>query len=152
YLSHVILVRKARGAEPPETLHTDPLVYQGGSGVLLGPRDPIVLENPAWGLDFEGELCAVLGDTPLGTTPARAGSSVRLFMLADDVTYRNLVPTELAKGFGFFQSRPATAFSPFAVTPDELGEAYRVGRVHLRLRCSLNGALVGDPEAGEMHF
>jgi fumarylacetoacetate (FAA) hydrolase len=152
YLSHVILVRKARGAEPPETLRSDPLVYQGGSGVLLGPRDPVELVDPAWGLDFEGEVCAVLGDTPLGTRAQEAASHVRLLMLANDLTYRNLVPGELAKGFGFFQSKPATAFSPFAVTPDELGDAYRDGRVHLRLSCFLNGALVGDPEAGEMHF
>jgi fumarylacetoacetate (FAA) hydrolase len=152
YLSHVIRVRKARGAEPPETLRTDPLVYQGGSGVLLSAREPLVLPELAWGLDFEGELCAVLGDTPRATTQATAGACIRLFMLANDVTYRNLVPSELAKGFGFFCSKPATAFSPFAVTVDELGASFVAGRVHGALSCWLNGALMGDPDAAEMHF
>jgi fumarylacetoacetate (FAA) hydrolase len=153
YLNHVVLARKARGAAPPETLRTDPLVYQGGSGVLLGPTDDIPLADPAWGLDFEAEVAVVLGDTPRGIAAADAGACVRLIMLANDVTLRNLVPGELAKGFGFFQSKPATAFSPFAVTPDELGDAWRDGRVHLRLRTTYNGTLVGDPEAGaEMHF
>lgn len=152
YLTHVVRVRKARGADPPPTLEVDPLVYQGGSGVLLGPRDRLYLPDAAWGLDFEGELCAVLGDTPMGMSAEEAPRCIRLFMLANDVTYRNLVPAELAKGFGFFQSKPATAFSPFAVTPDELGAAYRAGRIHARLRCWLNGELKGDPDAGEMHF
>ncbi len=148
----MLRVRRARGAEPPETLRTDPLVYQGGSGVLLGPRAPMKLADPAWGLDFEAELCAVLGDVPQGIRAEDVAPHVRLFMLANDVTLRNLIPPELAKGFGFFQSKPATAFSPFAITPDELGSAYRGGRVHLPLRCFLNGRLVGDPDAGEMHF
>lgn len=153
YLTHVRLVRRARGAEPPATLETDPLVYQGGSGVLLGPEDPIPLGDPALGLDFEGEVCVVLGDVPAGTRAAEAGRLVRLLCLANDLTFRNLVPRELAKGFGFFQSKPATTFSPFAVTPDELGAAWRDGRVHLRLRVTWNGALVGDCDAGpEMHF
>jgi fumarylacetoacetate (FAA) hydrolase len=153
FLNHVLLVRKARNAEPPATLETDPLVYQGGSSVLLGPRDPIVVPDPAWGCDFEAEVCVVLGDVPQGTTPAAAAAQVRLLLLANDVTYRNLVPAELAKGFGFFQSKPATAFSPVAVTPDELGDSWRDGRLHLRLRTTLNGALAGDPDAGdEMHF
>jgi fumarylacetoacetate (FAA) hydrolase len=153
YLNHVRLVRKARGAPPPDTLTTDPLVYQGGSGVLLGPTDDLPLGDPADGLDFEAEVCVILGDTPIGTRADDAERHVRLLMLANDVTRRNLVPAELAKGFGFFQSKPATAFSPFAVTPDELGGAWRDGRVHLRLRSIYNGALVGDPEAGpEMHF
>ncbi len=153
FLNHVILVRKARGAEPPPTLETDPLVYQGGSGDLLGPRDPIVLHDPAWGLDYESEVVVVLGDVPLGTTAADAGQHVRLVMLANDVTLRNLVPNELAKGFGFFQSKPATAFSPFAVTVDELGEAWHGGRAHLRVRSTYNGAVIGDCDAGpEMHF
>jgi fumarylacetoacetate (FAA) hydrolase len=153
YINHIILVRKARGAEPPATLEEDPLVYQGGSGVLLGPRDDIPLRDEKHGLDFEAEVCAVLGDVPMGTTRKDAARHVRLLMLANDVTLRNLVPPELAKGFGFFQSKPATAFSPFAVTPDELGHAWREGRVHLRLRSIYNGELVGDPEAGpEMHF
>lgn len=153
YINHIILVRKARGAEPPETLRTDPLVYQGGSGVLLGPTDDIPLRDERWGLDFEAEVCVILGDTPMGTTAEGAERHVRLLCLANDITLRNLVPTELAKGFGFFNSKPATAFSPLAVTPDELGDAWQGGRVHLRLRTHLNGALVGDPEAGpEMHF
>jgi fumarylacetoacetate (FAA) hydrolase len=153
YLNHVRLVRRARGAEPPRTLETDPLVYQGGSGVLLGPADPIPLLDERWGLDFEGEVCAILGDVPQGTRAADAGRHVRLLMLANDVTFRNLIPDELAKGFGFFQSKPATAFSPFAATPDELGRAWRDGRVHLRLRVTYRGELVGDLDAGpEMHF
>jgi fumarylacetoacetate (FAA) hydrolase len=152
YLSHVIRVRKARGAEPPPTLTTDPLVYQGGSGVLLSARAPLVLPDQSWGLDFEGELCAVLGDTPRATQPVDAGRHIRLFMLANDVTYRNLVPPELAKGFGFFCAKPATAFSPFAVTSDELGSSLVSGRVRRALSCWLNGALMGDPNGEEMHF
>ncbi|HEY3496972.1 MAG TPA: fumarylacetoacetate hydrolase family protein [Polyangiaceae bacterium] len=153
YLNHVVLVRRARNADPPEDVKTVPLVYQGGSSVLLGPHDPLPLSEQAWGLDFEGELCAVLGDVPIGTTADRAAPYVRLLMLANDITYRNLVPPELKRGFGFFQSKPATAFSPFAVTPDELGGAFRDGRVFLRLRSTLNGLLVGDVDAGSgMHF
>jgi fumarylacetoacetate (FAA) hydrolase len=153
FLNHVILVRKARGAEPPPTLETDPLVYQGGSGDLLGPRDPIQLVDEAWGLDFEAEVCVVLGDVPLGTTAAGAGAHVRLLLLCNDVSLRNLIPAELAKGFGFFQSKPATAFSPFAVTPDELGDAWRGGRLHARVRSTYNGEVIGDCDSGpEMHF
>jgi fumarylacetoacetate (FAA) hydrolase len=153
FINHIVLVRRARGAEPQETLATDPLVYQGASGCLLGPRDSFALGDEAFGLDFESEVCVVLGDTPRGTTPDRASDQVRLFMLANDWTYRNLVPPELAKGFGFFVSKPATSFSPFAVTPDELGAAYHDGRLHLPLQTRLNGVLVGDPNAGsEMHF
>ena len=152
FLNHVILVRKARGAEPPETLRTDPLVYQGGSGVLLGPTDDIVLADESWGLDFESEVCVILDDTPQGTRADGAGRHVKLLLLANDVTLRNLVPNELAKSFGFFQSKPATAFSPFAITPDELGDAWSGGRVHLRLRTTYNGALVGDCDGAEMHF
>lgn len=153
YLNHVRLVRRARGAEPPPGLTTDPLAYQGGSGVLLGPTDPIPLGDPAWGLDFEGEVAVITGDVPLGTPPGAALDLVRLLCLANDVSLRNLIPGELAKGFGFLQSKPSTAFSPFAVTPDELGPAWRDGRVHLRLTVRLNGAVVGDLEAGpEMHF
>jgi fumarylacetoacetate (FAA) hydrolase len=153
YLSHMILVRRARGAEPPATLETDPLVYQGGSGVLLGPYSPFPLPNAEWGLDFEAELAVVLGDVPRGIGTAAAGQTIRLLMLANDWSYRNLVPNELAKGFGFFNSKPATAFSPFAVTPDELGEAWYDGRLHLPLLCTLNGQRVGQPNAGVgMHF
>ena len=153
FLNHVRLVRKARGAEVPPTLETDPLVYQGGSGVLLGPTDNLVLVDTRWGMDFESEVCAVLDDVPLGTTAAAASPHVALLMLCNDVSLRNLIPAELAKSFGFFQSKPATAFSPFAITPDELGSAWRDGRVYLRLQTWLNGKLVGDTEAGpEMHF
>jgi fumarylacetoacetate (FAA) hydrolase len=153
YLNHVTLVRRARGATPPATLETDPLVYQGGSSELLAPCAPLVLGDPSWGLDFEGELAVVLGDTPRGTQARDAERYVRLITIVNDVTYRNLVPAELEKGFGFFRSKPATTMAPFAVTPDELGTAFRAGRVHLRLHVYLNDALVGDLEAGEgMHF
>jgi fumarylacetoacetate (FAA) hydrolase len=153
FLNHVILVRKARNAEPPKTLETDPLIYQGGSGDMLGCRDPFVLHDPAWGLDFESEVCVVLGDTPIGTKASEAADCVRLVMLANDWTLRNLVPDELAKSFGFFNSKPATAFSPWAVTPDELGDAWKGGRAHVRVTSTYNGKQVGDCDAGpEMHF
>jgi fumarylacetoacetate (FAA) hydrolase len=119
---------------------------------LLGPTDDFSLGDPRFGLDFEAEVCAVLGDTPRGTKAASAAPYVQLFMLANDWTFRNLVSPELAKGFGFFVSKPATAFSPFAVTADELGASYREGRLHLQLETRLNGQLCGDPDAGEMHF
>ncbi|HEY4178471.1 MAG TPA: fumarylacetoacetate hydrolase family protein, partial [Kofleriaceae bacterium] len=153
FLNHVILVRKARNAEPPKTLETDPLIYQGGSGDLLGCRDPFVLREPAWGLDFESEVCVVLGDTPIGTKASEAASCVKLVMLANDWTLRALVPDELAKSFGFFNSKPATAFSAFAVTPDELGAAWQNGRAHVRVTSTYNGNVVGTCDAGpEMHF
>ncbi len=153
FLNHVRLVRRARGAEPPATLETDPLVYQGGSGVLLGPRAPFALPDVAWGLDFEAEVCVVLGDAPRGLSRESAGSAIKLVMLANDWSYRNLIPAELGKGFGFFNSKPATSFSPFAVSPDELGSAWRDGRLHHPLVCHLNGHLLGRPDAGVgMHF
>jgi fumarylacetoacetate (FAA) hydrolase len=153
YINHIVLVRKARGAEPPPTLRTDPLVYQGGSGIMLGPTEPIRLKDPAWGCDFESEVSVILGDTPQGTTKANAAPYVRLLMLVNDVSLRNLIPAELEKGFGFFTSKPASAFSPVAVTPDELGDAWRGGRIHLPLVTHLNGKKFGDPDAGpEMHF
>jgi fumarylacetoacetate (FAA) hydrolase len=158
FLNHLILVRRARGAEPPATLASEPLVYQGGSGALAGPRDDIPLADPALGLDFEAEVAAIVGDVPRGTSPGEGPEHIRLLVLANDVTFRNLIPDELAKGFGFFQSKPATAFSPFAVTPDELGEAWRDGRVHLPLRSTYTraqggGVIAGEPNAGpEMHF
>lgn len=153
YLNHVILVRKARNAELPPTLKTDPLVYQGGSGTFLAPTQDIPLPDESWGLDFESEVAVILGDVPMGTRAGDAGRHVKLLMLVNDVSLRNLIPNELAKGFGFFQSKPSSAFSPFALTPDELGPAWREGRVHLRLRSTLNGQLVGDTDAGpEMHF
>lgn len=153
YLNHVILVRKARKAEPPATLKTDPLIYQGGSGHLLGPTEPIALRDEAWGCDFESEVVCILGDVPQGVTAQQASQCVRLICLANDVSLRNLIPDELAKGFGFFQSKPASAFSPVACTPDELGPAWRDGRVHLRLQTWLNTERVGDVDAGpQMHF
>lgn len=153
YINHIVLVRKARDAEPPETLETDPLIYQGGSGTFLGPREDIPLVDFDWGLDFEAEVAVVLGDTPRGVSPDEALDYVRLIVLVNDITLRNLIPTELAKSFGFFQSKPSSAFSPFAVTPDELGDAWKDGRIHLPLESHYNGELFGDPEAGpEMHF
>ncbi len=153
FLNHVRLVRQARGAELPPTLTTDPLVYQGGSGVLLGPNDPIPLGDPAWGLDLEGEVCVITGDVPRGTGAGEALSHVRLLCLANDLSLRHLIPPELAKGFGFFHGKPPTAFSPFAVTPDEAGPAWRGGRLHLRMLVRLNGEILGDLETGpEMHF
>ncbi|HEX3853218.1 MAG TPA: fumarylacetoacetate hydrolase family protein [Polyangiaceae bacterium] len=153
FVNHILLVRRARGAEPPARLHSDPLVYQGASGCLLGPNDPFSLGDERHGLDFEAEVAVVLGDTPRGTAASDAQAHIRLLLLANDWTFRNLIPPELAKGFGFFVSKPATAFSPFAVTPDELGPAYHDGRLHLPLQTRLNGVLVGDPNAGaEMHF
>jgi len=152
FLHHVRLVRRARGAEPPADLGDVPLLYQGGSGVLLGPTDDVPLPDPAMGLDFEGEVCCILGDVPAGARAAGSAPHVRLLCLANDLTFRNLVPAELARGFGFFQSKPATSFSPFALTPDELGPAWRDGRVHLPLTVRWNGRVVGTADAGAMHF
>lgn len=153
YLNHVRLVRRARRADPPSTLETDPLIYQGGSSDMLGPRQPFPLVDERYGLDFEAELAVVLGDVPLGTRAAAAGRYVRLLVCLNDWTYRNLVPDELAKGFGFFCSKPATSFAPFAVTPDELGAAWRDGRLDGTMRVSVDGERVGDARTGpEMHF
>jgi fumarylacetoacetate (FAA) hydrolase len=153
YLNHARLVRRSRGAELPPSMETDPLVYQGGSGVLLGPADDVQLADPLMGLDFEGEMAVILGDVPQGTRTDGAISHVRLVTMLNDFTLRNLVAGELAKGFGFFQSKPPTAFAPFVATPDELGSAWRDGRAHLQLKIWLNGRVVGDLETGpEMHF
>lgn len=153
YLNHVRLVRRARNAAPPATLETDPLVYQGGASDMLGPRAPFPLVDAAYGLDFEAELAVVLGDTPQGTTAATAAEHVRLLVCLNDWTYRNLVPDELAKGFGFFNSKPATGFAPFAVTPDELGGAWIDGKLDGTMLVSVDGTRVGDPRTGpEMHF
>jgi fumarylacetoacetate (FAA) hydrolase len=152
FLAHVRRVRRARGADLPPELLTDPLMYQGGSGVLLGPRDPMLHVGSDPGLDFESEVAVILGDVPLGVSPEQALTHVRLLCLVNDVTLRKLVPDELAKGFGFLQSKPSTAFSPFVVTPDEVGPAWREGRLHLRVRTELNGQVVGDCDAAEMHF
>ena len=148
YVNHVELVRKARGAEMPESFWTDPLMYQGGSDDLLGPCDDIVCPAEDFGIDFEAEVAVIIDDVPMGTAAAAAGSHIRLLMLANDVSLRNLIPAELAKGFGFFQSKPATAFSPVAVTPDELGAAWDGHRVHLPLVVHWNGEKVGAADAG----
>ncbi|QRF57207.1 fumarylacetoacetate hydrolase family protein [Variovorax paradoxus] len=153
YLNHVELVRKARNAEVPESFYQDPLMYQGGSDDFIGPTDDVVVPSEAMGIDFEAEIAVVTGDVKMGATPEQALDGIRLVMLANDVSLRNLIPAELAKGFGFFQSKPATAFSPVAVTLDELGEAWAGGRVHLALQSSWNGRKVGLCEAGpEMTF
>jgi fumarylacetoacetate (FAA) hydrolase len=155
YLNHVELVRKARGAEVPESFYADPLMYQGGSDDLQGARDPIVVASEAFGIDFEAEIAVVTGDVRMGASPEQALDGIRLLMLANDVSLRNLIPAELAKGFGFFQSKPATAFGPVAVTPDELGDAWRNGRLHLVLQSTWNGRKVGQCDAGEdmtFHF
>ncbi|HEX4079458.1 MAG TPA: fumarylacetoacetate hydrolase family protein [Rhizomicrobium sp.] len=149
YVTHVELVRRARGAEMPPSFWTDPLMYQGGSDGFIGPCDTILAADEDWGIDFEGEIAAVTDDVPMGVGVPAAEHHIKLLMLVNDVSLRNLVPAELAKGFGFFQSKPATAFSPVAVTPDELGEAWRDAKVHLPLSVHLNGNLFGAPNAGE---
>ena len=149
YVTHVELVRKARGAEMPKTFWTDPLMYQGGSDSFIGPMDPILAGDEEWGIDFEGEIAAVTDDVPMGIDAAHAEKHIKLLMLVNDVSLRNLIPGELAKGFGFFQAKPATAFSPVAVTPDELSEAWSDGKVHLPLTVTLNGEKFGAPNAGE---
>jgi fumarylacetoacetate (FAA) hydrolase len=148
YINHVELVRKARGAQLPPELLTDPLMYQGGSDSFVGPCDPVWARDEAWGIDFEAEVAVVTGDLPMGATPDQCEKAIRLLMLVNDVSLRNLIPAELAKGFGFLQSKPASAFSPVAVTPDEPGDAWRGGKLHLPLRVELNGRLFGRPNAG----
>ncbi len=148
YVNHVALVRRARGAEMPPSFWTDPLMYQGASDRMLGACEDVVLADEAWGIDFEAEVAVITDDVAMGTGAAEARERVRLLMLANDVSLRNLIPPELAKGFGFLQSKPASAFSPVAVTPDELGDAWREGKVHLPLLTHLNGALFGRPDAG----
>ena len=153
YINHVELVRAARKAQVPQSYYTDPLMYQGGSDDLLGPCDDVVVADEEWGIDFEAEIAVITGDVPMGATPERALDGIRLVMLANDVSLRNLIPAELAKGFGFFQSKPATAFSPVAVTLDEFGGAWDGGRLHLTLQSSWNGRKVGMCDAGpEMTF
>jgi fumarylacetoacetate (FAA) hydrolase len=149
YINHVELVRKARNAEVPASFYEDPLMYQGGSDSFAGPNDDIVLAHEEWGIDFESEVAVITGDVPMGATPDQAYSHIRLLMLVNDVSLRNLIPPELAKGFGFVQSKPASSFSPVAVTPDELGDAWKDAKVHLPLRSTWNGRLVGQPNAGD---
>jgi fumarylacetoacetate (FAA) hydrolase len=153
YLNHVELVRKARNATVPESFYTDPLMYQGGSDDFIGPRDPIVVPDEAYGIDFESEIAVITGDVAMQVSPEEALESVRLVMLVNDVSLRHLIPDELAKGFGFLQGKPATAFSPVAVTVDELGDAWQGGRLNGVLQSAWNGRRVGLCEAGpEMTF
>ena len=147
YVVHVELVRKARGAEMPPSFWTDPLMYQGGSDSFIGPTDDILAADEAWGIDFEAEIAAITDDVPMGVAAEAARRHVVLLMLVNDVSLRNLIPNELAKGFGFFHGKPATAFSPVAVTPDELGAAWDGGRIHLPVLSTLNGTLFGRPQA-----
>jgi fumarylacetoacetate (FAA) hydrolase len=148
YVNHVELVRKARGAEMPASFWTDPLVYQGGSDDLLGARDDVPFADEAWGIDLEAEIAVITDDVPPGTGAAQAGAHIKLLALVNDWSLRNLIPGELAKGFGFYQSKPSTSFSPVAVTPDELGAAWRDHKVHLPLLSRINGADFGRPDAG----
>ena len=147
YINHVELVRKARGSEVPESFYHDPLMYQGGSDKFLAPRDPIPLGDPAWGCDMEGEIACITDDVPMGTSPQEAAGHIKLLMLVNDVSLRGLIPGELAKGFGFFQAKPASAFSPVAVTPDELGDAWKDSLVHHPLMVDYNGEPFGRAEA-----
>ena len=149
YINHVELVRKARGAEVPESFYSDPLMYQGGSDTFLGPRDDIEMpQDDGWGIDMEGEVAVITDDVPMAASAEEAASKIRLVMLVNDVSLRGLIPGELAKGFGFFQSKPSSAFSPVAVTPDELGAAWKDGKVHLPLLVRYNGEAFGKANAG----
>ncbi|WP_115710033.1 fumarylacetoacetate hydrolase family protein [Legionella sainthelensi] len=148
YVNHVELVRKARGAELPANFWTDPLMYQGGADSFLGPRDPILVADEAFGIDFEAEVAVITDDVPMAINHKDAGQHIKLLMLVNDVSLRNLIPNELAKGFGFFQSKPSSSFSPVAITPDELGSDWDGQRVHLPLLSHLNGQLFGQPNAG----
>ncbi len=153
FINHVELVRKARGATVPESFYTDPLMYQGGSDDFIGPTDDARFGSEAWGIDFESEVVVVTGDVAMGTGPDEALEGIRLLMLANDWSLRNVIPGELAKGFGFLQGKPATAFSPVAVTPDELGSSWRGGRAHITVQSTWNGRVVGRCDAGpEMTF
>jgi fumarylacetoacetate (FAA) hydrolase len=149
YVNHVELVRKARGVEMPPSFWTDPLMYQGGSDEMLGPRDPIPLADEAWGCDLEAEIVVVTDDVPRGTSAAEALDHIKLVGLVNDVSLRNLIPAELGKGFGFLQSKPASALSPVFVTPDELGDAWAGGKLSGVLRVDLNGQPFGRADAGE---
>ena len=151
YVNHVALVRKARGVGSAGHFWTDPLIYQGGSDIFLGPRDPIPIIDEAWGIDLEAEVVVILGDVPMGATREQAEKAIRLIMLVNDVTLRNLTPGELAKGFGFFQSKPRSAFTPVAVTPDELGHAWDGGKVNLPLLSFINGKPFGKPICRQRH-
>lgn len=149
YLNHVELVRKSRGADMPASFWTDPLMYQGASDCFLGSREDILMESEDWGIDFEAEMAVITGDVPMGTPVADAGQHIRLLMLLNDISLRYLAMPELTKGFGFVQSKPSTVFSPVAVTPDELGDAWKDYKVHLPVVTEFNGATFGQPDAGE---
>jgi fumarylacetoacetate (FAA) hydrolase len=149
YVNHVELVRKARNATMPPSFWTDPLVYQGGSDDLLGPMDDVLVASEEFGIDLEAEVAVITDDVPMATSTAEARSHIKLLMLVNDWSLRNLIPAELAKGFGFYQSKPATAFSPCAVTPDELGDAWQGDKVNLPLVSHINGQLFGQPNAGD---
>ncbi len=148
YVNHVELVRKARGAEMPDSFWTDPLMYQGGSDSFLGPHDAIQMADTGWGIDFEAEVAVITDDVPMGVTADEALSHIRLVLLVNDVSLRNLIPGELAKGFGFFQSKPSSAFSPVAVTPDALSDFFSDGKLHRPMETTYNGELFGKPDAG----
>lgn len=148
YVNHVELVRKARKSEMPASFWTDPLMYQGGSDTFLSPRDPISVADEAYGIDMEGEVAVIVDDVAMGATPEQAAKSIRLIMLVNDVSLRGLIPAELDKGFGFLQSKPSSAFSPAAVTPEELGDSWKDGKVHLPLCVDYNGEAFGRAEAG----
>ena len=148
YVNHVELVRKARGAEIPESFWHDPLMYQGGADCFIPPHSPIQMADEAWGIDLEAEIAVITDDVPMGATAAEAAGHIQLLMLVNDVSLRNLIPGELAKGFGFYQSKPSSSFSPVAITPDELGDTWRDGKVHRPLVSHINGALFGQPDAG----
>jgi fumarylacetoacetate (FAA) hydrolase len=148
YVNHVELVRKARGAEMPASFWTDPLVYQGGSDDFLGPTEDVAVVSEDFGIDLEGEVAVITDDVPMGTTAHQASEHIKLLLLVNDWSLRNLIPAELGKGFGFYQSKPSTAFSPVAVTPDELGAAWDGGKINLPLTVEINGAPFGKPEAG----
>ena len=148
YVNHVELVRKARNAEMLKSFWSEPLVYQGGSDTFLDPMEPIQIAEEAWGIDFEAEVAVIVDDVPMGVPEEEAGQHIQLLMIVNDVSLRNLIPGELAKGFGFYQSKPSSAFSPVAVTPDALGEAWSDGKLHLPLRVTLNDKLIGEPNAG----
>lgn len=149
YVNHVELVRKARGAEMPETFWTNPLMYQGGSDSFLGPRENIVMPtDEGWGIDFEAEVAVITDDVPMGVSVEEALGHIKLVMIVNDVSLRGLIPGELAKGFGFFQSKPSSAFSPVCVTPYTLGDAWQDGKLHLPLRSTYNGNVFGEPDAG----
>ena len=148
YVNHVELVRKARGAEMPQSFWEDPLMYQGGSDSFIAPTDDIEMIDTAWGIDFEGEVAVITDDVPMGVTPQEAGKHIQLVMIMNDVSLRGLIAAELSKGFGFFQSKPSSAFSPVAITPDELGDAWDGGKINLPLTVIYNGETFGTPEAG----